>query len=52
MVVVDRAADRQRVSAGARAGPCWSGVRRRPTRNYSLVAAGVALMGGVKEVAG
>jgi hypothetical protein len=36
-VVVDRTADRQGVSAGARANPSWSGGRRRPTRwNYTL----------------
>src|SRR5450755_4216221 len=26
--------DRQQVSAGARASPCWSGGRRRPTCGY------------------
>ena len=32
VAVVGRAADRQQVSAGARASPSWIGVQRRPTR--------------------
>src|SRR5437660_388174 len=31
-LVAERAADRQRVSAGARASPSWIGDRRHPTR--------------------
>jgi hypothetical protein len=41
----------RRVSAGARASPCWCGGQRRPARIHSLVVVGVELMGGVKEVA-
>ena len=40
---VERAADRQQVSAGARASPSWIGGRRRPTRCelYSARRSGV-----------
>ena len=34
-----RAADRQRVNAGARASPSWIGVRHRPSR-FELYSAG------------
>jgi hypothetical protein len=34
--------DRQRVSAGARASPSWSGGRRRPTRSQLSHATGAS----------
>ena len=33
VLTVEHAVHRQRVSAGARASPCWIGGRRRPTRS-------------------
>ena len=30
----EQSADKERVNAGAKAGPCWIGGRRRPTRGH------------------